>query len=282
MKHLAIIAICAVTAARLLAAGEITLRTCEGSVKSDFNTLGVDVEWNIEWPEEITGVKPKVLKRIQYGINLEAFVCPFVADLDSIHPPAIYDRPDVAQKHLFEAVLRKINETEDSHVTRALSYCCTLKICLATEGYIGYTIAGYHNEGGNGCHSYARTRIFSLNTGKRIQEHDLLNTNKYTALRKLIVDKASKEQNTSTMPDEVAAYSDVMSDGLFDRGNFMIEPGGIRWYIPPYSVFCGAAGVVDTLVPWDDLKPFFIDPAYCDALKNITATARTVIRKKDD
>ena len=73
-----------------------------------------------------------------------------------------------------------------------------------------------------------------------------------------------------------------MSDGLFDNGNFMIEPAGIRWYIPPYSVFCGAAGVVDTLVPWDDLKPFFRDAAYCDALKNIAATARTVIRKKDD
>lgn len=282
MKHLAIIAICAATAARLFAAGEITLRTCEGSVKSDFNTLGVDVEWNIEWPEEITGVKPKVLKRIQYGINLEAFVFPFVADLDSIHPPAIYDRPDVAQKHLFEAVLGKINEKEDSHTARALSYCCTLKICLATEGYLGYHIDGYHNEGGCGCHSFAQNSIFSLNSGKLILEHDLLNTNKYTALRTLIFDKATKETDAALIPPEAYAYRDVMTKPLFDNGNFMIEPGGFRWYIPPYNLFCGAAGVVDTLVPWDDLKPFFIDPAYCDALKNIAATARTVIRQKEE
>ncbi|MDX9795049.1 MAG: RsiV family protein [Kiritimatiellia bacterium] len=275
MKHLAILALIAATAAsHLFAAGEITLRTCEGCVKSDFDSLGLDIDWNVEWPETIDGVGEKVLTAIHRRICLDVFTEPFY-DRDSKKPPMHYDRPDQAQRYLVYRALFKIREQAD----RYLDYHAKLKICLATSGYLGYTIIGCHSEGGNGCHDYSISRVFSLNTGKLISEHDLFDPENYDPLNRHIVAKAVKEKNTSTMPEEVSAYRDVMSRGLFDDGNFMIEPGGIRWHIPPYSVFCGADGVVDTLVPWDDLKPFFRDPGYCDALKNIAATARTVIRE---
>ena len=162
MKHLAIIALCAATAARLFAAGEITLRTCEGCVNTDFNTLGVDVAWNVDWPENIDGVGDKPLSAIRRRICLDVFTEPFY-DRKSKKPPMQYDEPDQAQRYLVYRVLFKIRE----QASRYLDYHATLKICLVTSGYLGYTIEGYHNEGGNGCHDYSISRVFSLNTGKQ-------------------------------------------------------------------------------------------------------------------
>ncbi len=273
MKHLVFLALCANLTTSLYAENEVTLKTCEGCVKSSFNNLGLDIDWNIDWPDNIDGVDKNVLTAIRRQICRDVFTDPFY-DHKSKTAPMRYDAPDQAQRYLVYKALFKIRE----QANRYLDYHAKLKICLATAGYLGYTIDGYHTEGGNGCHAYSINRVFSLNTGKLLSEHDFFDTEKYAQLNRHIVDKACKEQNSPPLPPEMAPYSKVMSDGLFENGNFMIEPGGIRWYIPPYSVFCGAAGVVDTIVPWDNLKPFFFDPNYCDALKNLAFTARTVKR----
>ncbi|MEI6210743.1 MAG: hypothetical protein WCR06_03880, partial [bacterium] len=65
---------------------------------------------------------------------------------------------------------------------------------------------------------------------------------------------------------------------IMDEGNFMIEQNGIRWHLPAYSVFCGADGVQNALVTWDELKPFFGDPNYLKALQKMDLSRKKVTR----
>ena len=249
---------------------DITVKPCKGMIKSTFETLTIDAEWNIDWPVEIAGASEVVVSAIRRQICQDALVQPFGGGWDESESNS-YDRIDYAQGGLFRSVLRKVNEKEDSYLTRALYYRADLKISLLSDGFLGYTLNGCQNEGGGGCHSYTVVRVISLSTGRPLIESEFIPTNNFPALiRKIIKNVCTARKIEVLQPDELPE--------IMDKGNFIIEKKGIRWYLPAYSVFCGADGVQNMLVTWDELRPFFGDPNYLKAFQKMDLSQKKVKR----
>lgn len=92
-----------------------------------------------------------------------------------------------------------------------------------TDGYLGYTLQGLENEGGNGCHSYTIARVISLTTGECLRESDLILTNKLTKFRDFIVEKSAAE--SKFRPD--ALFTDRMKQMMRKTIRVVILLGGI-------------------------------------------------------
>ncbi len=118
----------------------------------------------------------------------------------------------------------------------------------------------------------------SLSTGAALRESDFIATNRFPELYALIVRRACEGKKAPPF-DPPPAYDPECS--LFDAAGYMLEPEGIRWYLPPYSVFPGYAGVVDALVTWDELKPFFREAGYWNAFRTLNFAARVVKEEKE-
>lgn len=258
------------------ASQEVTLTTCKGALSSEFATLGINAAWQIDWPERITHVSPRIMTSIHEQICADTFGL-LSEDSGQDEGGVVAARLDYAQIHLFRRAADMVKEPEDSHCARALDFHAHLNVLFVTDGYIGYKMNGLHNEGGNGCHSFVIARVLSLASGRPLSASDLIATNRFSALYAHIVNKACAEVDVKPFDSE-PNYNPA--DRFFDSANFMIEPEGIRWYLSPYSVFSGCAGVVDTLVTWDELKPFFAERGYWNAFRNLHAGAKTISRKK--
>lgn len=274
-------------------ADEVKICTCAGSIKSDFATLNIDAEWDVEWPYKMDGTSRSVLQKIQKQICYDSFVAPtlgFSEDATNDMPV----RADFAQAYLFKKALKKAEEREDSFCKRSFEFAAKLKINFVTDGYIGYTLEGYENEGGNGCHSYTIARVISLMTGKRLRESDFILTNKLSKLGNFIVNKSlaeTKSEPINSIPGSFFKTADLSDDAVargsenmstfFDNGKFMLEPTGIRWYIPPYAVYPGCAGVVDVLITWDELAPYFASKAYLNQFRKFHLTYKKIKRIQD-
>jgi len=253
-------------------ADEIQVKNCSGIIKSKFETLAIDAKWDIEWPCEIPGTKDSVLQKVHEQICYDAFISstrPSLAGSTNVIPY----RPDSAQLFVFQVALEKIEEREESFAARAFDFGANLKINFVTDGYIGYTLHGIENEGGNGCHSYTIARVISLTTGKCLLESDLILTNNLTKLREFIFKKAAKEIKRDP--------GDIFFGSFFDCGTFMVEPDGIRWYIHPYSAYPGFVGVVDVLITWDELTPYFASKKYLEQFRKFHLTYKKIKRTKD-
>ncbi|MEI6149378.1 MAG: DUF3298 domain-containing protein [bacterium] len=254
----------------------VTLTTCKGKISSSFGTLGINAEWAIDWIDRATHIPPVVMTAVHKQICADTFGL-LSEDSGQDEGGVVAARLDYAQIHLFRRAADMVKEPEDSHCARALDFHAYLNVLFVTDGYIGYKMNGLHNEGGNGCHSFVIARVLSLASGRPLSASDLIATNRFSALYAHIVNKACAEVDVKPFDPE-PNYKP--SDRFFDTANFMIEPKGIRWYLSPYSVFPGCAGVVDTLVSWDELKPFFAELGYWSALRKLHAGAKTILRKE--
>jgi hypothetical protein len=253
-------------------ADDVKIEKCSGIIKSNFDTLDIDATWDIDMPYVIPGTTKSVLQKIQEQICYDAFTSHTVAKSRGKSANVVPWKADSAQLYVFQVALQKVAEQEESFSARSFDFKATLKVNFVTEGYIGYTLKGYANEGGNGCHSYTTARVLSLTTGKHLVETDFILTNKLMELRNFIIKKEGG-------PD-VETY--IRSEGtFFGEGTFILEPKGIRWYIPPYSIYPGCAGVVDVLVTWDELKPYFVSKKYLDQFRKFHLTYKKIKRTKD-
>jgi hypothetical protein len=253
--------------AHVSAAADVIVKHYKGQIKSNSGTLNIDAKWDIEWPEDIPGVPTQVVNAIRTQIGLDAFIYPCTQDPveRGILASAELDR---AQLCLFRIAYDKVKTYDESCAKRAFTFMADAKITFVTDGYLGYRLNGYENEGGSGCHSYTVARVISLTTGRPLLESDFIPTNRFPMLLDYIVKQVharEKLTQTTTPPRPV-----------FDAGCFMIETKGIRWYLPAYSVFGGAAGVQNILVTWDDLEPFFRDPGFLKALRQFDCFRRDI------
>jgi hypothetical protein len=253
-------------------ADEIQVKNCSGIIKSKFETLGIDAKWDIDWPCEMPGTKENVLQKIQEQICYDAFISSTLGSRKE-STNVVPWRADSAQLYVFKKALEKASEQEESFQARAFDFGANLKINFVTDGYIGYTLQGYENEGGNGCHSYTIARVISLTTGKALLESDLLLTNNFIKLRDFIIKKSVAKSKVDPKNLETGDF--------FGGGTFMLEPDGIRWYIPPYIVYPGCAGVVDVLLTWDELAPYFASKKYLDQFRKFHLTYNKIKRTKD-
>lgn len=274
-------------------ADEIKICKCAGSIKSDFATLNIDAEWDVEWPYKMDGTSSSTLKKIHKQICYDSFMEPILGYSEG-SANEIPARADFAQVYLFKKALKKVSEREDSFCARSFDFVANLKINFVTDGYIGYTLKGLANEGGNGCHSYTIARVISLTTGKCLRESDFILTNKFSKLGNFIVKKSlaeTKREPINSIPGSFFKTADLSDDAVargsenmstfFDNGNFMLEPEGIRWYIPPYAVYPGCAGVVDVLITWDELTAYFASKAYLNQFRKFHLTYKKIKRIQD-
>lgn len=82
-------------------ADEVKICKCEGSIKSDFATLNIDAEWDVEWPYKMEGISSHALQRIQKLICYDVFMSPTLgfSEESTNEIPA---RADFAQVYLFK------------------------------------------------------------------------------------------------------------------------------------------------------------------------------------
>ncbi|MDD2456225.1 MAG: hypothetical protein PHG71_08365 [Kiritimatiellae bacterium] len=216
----------------------------EGEIRSVSAGMWVEAEWRIEWPEEVFGASSDVLAAIQ---------CQMIDDCFG-NVSEFYPTPDKALQKIFSTAYSKLDVPPDedgsvSPLLRHLDFQANVSIKFADAGSMGYVLEGCHNEGGNGCHSYVKARVFSLSTGCLLQESDFMTASGLKAFPKVFFDRVSRK------PDVKPCSNANENDAEAALGNFMIEPEGIRWWLRPYSVFPGYAGVQDMLLTWQELKP---------------------------
>jgi len=224
----------------------------EGQILSDSSGMGVHAEWRIEWPEAVSGASSNGLAAIKCQMIDDCFGSLGVGGDKKVSQ--VYPTPDKALQLVFSCAYGKLDVPPEDDILsmRAFDFRAILTIRFADAGYMGYVLEGYENEGGNGCHSYVSANVLSLETGRRITEKDFMTPAGMEAFPKVFLERISRKPDASmyVIGDE--------TDAKYVFGNFIIEPEGIRWWLPAYTVFSGVAGVQDLLVPWQELKPFLI------------------------
>ncbi len=226
----------------------------EGQINSESSGMSVHAEWRIEWPESFSSASSKGLAVIQRQMIDDCFGSLVMGRCgwEDRSVSQVFTTPDKALQVVFSRAYEKLDvpPEDDSLTMRAFDFGANLTIRFAASGYVGYVLEGYENEGGNGCHSYVIARVLSLATGLEVTETDFMTQKGLASFPKafydLIIRKGDvRECLIGTEDDTKAAL-----------GNFVFEPEGIRWWLPPYSLFAGAAGVQDMLMTWKDLKPY--------------------------
>lgn len=226
----------------------------EGQIRSKSLGMFVLAEWRIEWPEAISGVSSDGLDAIQREMIDDCFgsLVTGRSGWEGKSVSQVLPTPDKALQLVFSRAYGKLDVSpeEDRPSMRSFDFQANLTIRFADAGYIGYVLEGYENEGGNGCHSYVSANVLLLETGRRITEQDFMTPAGMEAFPKVFFDRISRQPhaNKYVIGDE--------NDAKAAFGNFMFESEGIRWWLPAYSIFAGAAGVQDLLMNWQELKPF--------------------------
>ena len=232
----------------------VTARICEGKIVTEFSPLWVHATWRIEWPEAISNVSRQVLGIIQRQMIDDCFgsMARNGCGGEDKKVSEVYSTPDRALQLVFSRAYSKLDvPPEDDHPTlRVFDFIANLKIHFVNAGYMGYVLKGYENEGGNGCHSYVVANVLSLTTGQLLKESDFMTHSGLAAFPKAFFDRITYNEAVRSF-----VIGDV-NDATAGLGNFVIVPEGIRWWVPAYSIFAGAAGVQDLLMTWQELKPF--------------------------
>lgn len=232
--------------------GTVTAQLYEGTIVAEFPSGHVWAEWRIEWPEAVSGGDKIALGAIRRAIIDDCFGS-LIEDSDK-KASQRFPTPDKAVQHVFSRAYGKLDtgtgDGDDSFSMHSFDFAANLQIRFAGAGYIGYVLRGYENEGGSGCHSYVTARVFSLATGRPVKEADFMTPSGAEAFPKAFYDAITRKEGVR---DFLTGAEDDAKRAL---GNFVFEPEGIRWWLPPYSLFAGAAGVQDQLMTWKDLRPF--------------------------
>ncbi len=211
--------------------------------------------WSIAWPEKECGLFPTGLKKLQ---NIVISSC-FVAD-------AAYSRDQGSQIKMdtieeAEKVFRNLAHQDFYHTDSwwEFSSICELSwpfgMKWEDEAWYKRPVIvlknnGYSNNMGNGCHDFFRGFIVSIPDGAILTEHDYFREESLDGLAELVAKRF------------VQKYGDVMSweeDNKVRTGKhcwLTLSEQGMTWWVAPYSLFCGAVGVANVTIPWDDLKPF--------------------------
>jgi len=243
----------------------VEAQICQGRIEAESSMLHLSADWYIEWPVAVSNASSKALGIIQRQMIDDSFG-PLLGEEPTQTVSRLYNDPDKALQLLFSRAYSKLNVSpeEDSYTARALDFNAYLRIRFAHAGYVGYVLEGLENEGGNGCHSYVKARVLSLATGRALIESDFMTPSGLAAFPKVFFDRITGKENA-----QYRVIGDV-GDAAVALGNFVIEPGGIRWWLRAYSVFPGGAGVQDELMTWQELKPF-LKPGKSQELKAIFA-----------
>lgn len=238
----------------------------EGQIRSKSSGMSVDAEWRIEWPEAVSGASSNGLAVIKRQMIDDCFGTLVMGRCgwEDKRVSQVYPTPDKALQLVFSRAYEKLDvpPEDDRPSMRDSGFIANLSIRFADAGYMGYVLDGYTNEGGNGCHSYVSASVLSLATGCPLQESDFMTPAGLKAFPKVCFDRVSKK------PDVKDYVNGNETDAKAALGNFVIEPEGIRWWLPAYSVFAGCAGVQDMLLSWQELKPLLM-PGKDEVFKGI-------------
>ena len=213
----------------------------------------VECRWSVAWPEKECGLLPQALKNLQDLIITSCFSRMEAMSVDRDNPPQMETIEEA------EAVFMSLANSEvklgDTHweffSLARLSWPFGLKWTEEVRyrrPVIVFTNDGYSNNCGNGCHSFFQGFILSIPDGLVLKESDYFQEDKLEELAELVGKRMLEKYGEQR--EEIPKLNSGKGCWL------TLSEEGMTWSLEPYSLFCGAIGVAQVTIPWNDLQPF--------------------------
>jgi hypothetical protein len=234
-----ILLVCAAVAAMSVKAGTGTESASGSFSKEEDDKVSVSVKYHISLPaatdDAMKAVRKAVLAAAFGGLGYGPAKLP---DTDSLTDAA---------KTFMEAE-KKIPADV---IPYRREFSVTVKTGEEKGGCLAVAVDGYDNNGGNGCHSFARRFLFDAATGKRVTEADFMKPGAFSKWAEAVRAKYKADDKDHWKLWEVKEYPH----------DFTVETDGIRWKWPAYTLGPGCDGLPETFFSWDELAPLADDTA---------------------
>ncbi len=215
--------------------------------------LAVHVAWDLEVPVQVKGLNAIQTAKLRQMMYADAFGEALADDGQLQAAPSDALQEWIYQKMLDVARLRGVS------TAGALDIAAYARMVFAGKKWLGYAYSGYLNQGGNGCHQRVALRVLSIPELEPMKLAEGIRPGQCDRFVAWLAERAGRANGLQEKPALPADPS------LTD---FMPYREGVAFRFRPYSVFCGAAGVVGVMVPWEELKPWFRE-SFWDMLRTL-------------
>lgn len=209
--------------------------------------------WSIAWPEKGCGLLPNGLENLRRTVISSCF-----GRVDAISHE--HDKPlKMNTIDEAEAEFKRLAHLDYSSPDSKWEFTCKSELIWPfgmqrkNEAWYGRPVIvlksdGYSNNGGNGCHSFFRGFIVSIPDGEILTERDYFREDALEKLSELVGKRMSlKYDECVDDPPKVRSGKDCW---------ITLSEQGMTWWLRPYTVFCGAVGVANVTIPWNELELF--------------------------
>ncbi len=112
-----------------------------------------------------------------------------------------------------------------------------------------------YQGGAHGMH-YLVPHVIDLRTGRIVTESELFLSGYEAPVAALIRRSLDGEWGSDCIANDVFDVNEVVPNG-----NCGVSGDGVTWYYQPYEIASFALGIIETTVPWEELKPY-LNPEY--------------------
>ena len=162
--------------------------------------------------------------------NLEHIASLFISNYRTNEEDLKLDSADIGSSYNWEVIKK------NKIVFKGKNYLSFLNEAFAfTGGAHGNTLRSYY--------------IFDLKNNKLLTSQELFKANSCEAIIKLQKEILKKEGRE---------MDDLYADGYRCDANFYLSEKGIVFHYDQYEIACYADGPIDVVIPFEDIKPFFL------------------------
>lgn len=215
------------------------------------NGAHVQCKWSVAWPAEGSGLHANGLKSLQKLVISKCFGGEDVSTIGEAE--ANYKR---RARHCFGPEHYRQNGYKSQwefYAKGELTWPFG-KEWKSGKWYqrpvIVFKNEGSDNDGGSGCHEHVYGFIVSIPDGTLLNEHDYFREDVLDTLAEMVGQRLLQKY------EEEVAFKQAPKVRSGEDCWLTLSADGMTWWIRPYSLFCGAVGVTNVTIPWEELEPF--------------------------
>ncbi len=226
----------------------------KGKSRSDYESGScIQCSWSIAWPEKGCGLLPKGLENLRRTVISSCF-----GKVDAISHE--HDKPlKMNTIEEAEAEFKRLAHLDYSSSDSKWEFICKSELIWPfgmqrkMGAWYGRPVLvlksdGLSNNGGNGCHSFFRGFVVSIPDGGILTERDYFREDALEKLSELVGKRMTlKYDECVEDPPKVRSGEDCW---------ITLSEEGMTWWLRPYVVFCGAVGVANVTITWNELEQF--------------------------
>lgn len=217
--------------------------------------LHSETSWRVDFVESIRGVGKEQME----SLNNTLISCAFPYLKDYIKKGGL-PRPDVAHCNIMDYSGSVVFAPDREKTLEACgsSYNChtfwsNLRICFASTEYVTWDHSIMDVDmGGSGCQTEKYPRVYSIRKQRFVTEEEFIDMKKFPEVCNLLLAQYLRIDGRLVSDEEAKKEISGVT------GRFTVELDGMRWWLPPYTIFCGARGNVEAFLSWKQLRPYLL------------------------